>query len=236
MIYNKMPMAENNTKNPDELIGVPTASTTEVSRVVETVVESPSITSEVSGPCKNPEGKLVGLSPVKREKLGVEVGDFVEVEGHGVFTVAPALVGNLGQNLVAVNGVTPGTKVTIRKVPEGADNAQKLAVEHGVEADEKHEKRRLKIASRFPAMDPDTYLCVPTSLAPALGLPATEVEGKRVYGIAVSIVNVGGVIHEIPLVPTGAKLGLTSQAAQKLNIPKELKDVEVRVKDGVLVI
>ncbi len=206
-------------------------------KAVEACAENVSITSEVSGPCKNPEGRFVGLSPLKREKLGVELGDLVTIKGHGVFTVAPALKENLGHKLVAVNGLPVGTEVTIQKMEDGADVVIPLTITHGIESDPKHETRRSKIAARYSDFDPDVYMCIPTSLASALGLPLTsKPDEKRTYAIAMSIVKIDGVVHEVPLVPTGSNIGLTTKAAVKFNIPTGLTDVPVRIDKGVLVI
>ena len=220
---------------------------------VEASEKGPELRLNVAGPCKNPEGRYVGLSKVQRDRLGVEVGGNVELfdatgKSVGLYMVGPGSKELLSQpEAFTVNGVSSGEAVTVKKAAEKQDSDMTFDVDHGVEAvpaglgeaDQKKYEGRLasrssKIAERFPELDPRAYVVVPSAVAKSMGIEAPK--GTTVLPVSKGKVRLGGVEKEIAIVPSGNTIGFTTEAAKSLGIPTQLNQIRVRVTDGVLVI
>ncbi len=195
---------------------------------------------KVLGPLNSP-GKYVGLSPVQRETVGVKVGDTVELldneKSLGLFTVGLGKreyadnIGGFSANVVNV----PIGPVTVRKAPQEKAVVETLPLEFGVEKSPKHERRAATLAVRFPDLDQEIYIVVPTPIAERLGLEKAE-GSKTMFKISKGSIRIGEDIHEVGIVPAGTAFGLTAKAALKLNIPSELHEIRLSFQDGMLVI
>lgn len=207
----------------------------------EAVERVPEMRLAVAGACNNPHGNYVGLNKGQRDKLQVEVGSSVELfddagRSLGVFTVgtgSKALL--LEPTKFTANGMDMGTTVTVKRAVKKPEQEIRLHVSHGVETSESHERRVGIIQRRFPEMDPEIYITVPTALGRELGFPPNPAKAT-ILSITKGKIRIGGIDHEIVMVPSGNTIGFTTQAAQKLGIPAELGTITVRVDNGVLVI
>lgn len=201
----------------------------------------PEMSLTVAGACNTHHGHYVGLSKGQRDRLGVEVGASVElVDGAGkslgIFTVgtgSKALL--LEPTKFTANGVDTGSTVTVKKAVKKPEREIPLPVTHGVETSELHERRAGIIRNRFPDMDPESYIVVPTAVGRELGFSPSPAKAT-VLSISKGKVRVGGTDHEIIMVPSGTAIGFTTKAAQTLGIPQELRTLTLRIDNGVLVI
>lgn len=201
----------------------------------------PELSLTVAGACNNPNGRYVGLSKGQRDKLQVEVGSSVELfdgggKSLGIFTVgtgSKALLLESGK--FTANGVDTGTAVTVKKAVKKPEREIDLPVTHRIEAAEQHERRAGIIRNRFPDMDPETYITIPTALGRELGFSPSPASAT-VLSISKGKVRIGDTDHEIVMVPSGTTVGFTTKAGQKLGIPAELGAIKVRIDNGVLVI
>jgi hypothetical protein len=247
------------TDTPDDLLtGEPKEPETSVSenadqaqsaKAKEDAEKEPQLKMTVYGPCKNPEGRYVGLSKKQRDALGVVEGGTVEIildkESLGVYTVGKGSTEIVKiPDLFTVNGIEGGHLVTVRKPKETGENVMKFGVRHGVETvpeelkDEKAKEytertaRRMKIiAERFPGVSTDEFMTVPTAV-----LNLITGDSAKIAGISRQKVRFAGKETEITVVPAGNDIGLTTKAAEELNIPTEIKELGIRVENGVLVI
>jgi hypothetical protein len=217
--------------------------------VKEGAEKEPMLKLTVAGPCKNPEGDYVGLSKKQRDALGVVEGGTVEIfKGHksiGIFTVGKGsseVIKTVG--LITANGIPAANLVTIRKAKESGESLIKYGVRHEVEDvpegleekdaqeyQDRTARRMAIIEKRFPGVAVDEFITVPTAV-----LNLMTGGAKKVASISVQKVRFGGSETEITVIPTGTDIGLTSKAAKKLNIPAEITEIGIRVKDGVLII
>lgn len=217
-----------------------------LSQETEAVESEPALRLTVADHCKNSAGLYVGLSKVQRGKLGVEIGGTVELfddknKSLGVFTVGTGSKEYLEMtDVFTANNVTKGEIVTVKKSVATPDkpNEFNLPVEHAVEKTtdpKRHAARKEKIAQRFPHSDPDMYITLPTAIASQLGIkPET---GKTVAPISKCLVcPASGWDVQMVIVPTGTGIGFTSDAAEELDIPKELTEIRIIIDKGVLVI
>lgn len=236
-----------------EVVQQPEPSAPKAAEMKEASEKGPELRLNVAGPCKNPEGKYVGLSKVQRDRLGVEVGGNVELFDVGGKSLGLFMVGSGSKELLSqpeaftVNGVSSGEAVTVKKAADKQESDMTFDVVHGVEVvpgglseDEKKKyegrlaSRASKIAERFPGLDPRAYVVVPSSLAKSMGIEAPK--GSTVLPVSKGKVRIGGTEHEIAVVPSGNSIGFTTEAAKSLGIPTQLNQIRVRVIDGVLVI
>lgn len=238
-------MPEQSDGSPD--VEVPKAA--ENPRIVaaaettEAVEVEPQLSLKVAAPCKNPHGLYVGLSKAQREKLGVEVGEVVELrDGNkvlGLYTVGLGSKELSGQpEAFTANGVKIGDTVEVVKAKKLTDKLSSLPLSFAVENDEKHAGRSEIIAKRFKdeGFDGQSYVVVPTATA---GLLTTQSGDKKtVLKIALGKIKVNGVEKTLPIVPAGTGLGMTTKAAGEMGIPGGgLKNAEFYINDaGVLVI
>ncbi len=201
----------------------------------------PEMSLTVAGACNNPRGNYVGLNRGQRDRLQVDIGSSVELldgagKSLGIFTVGTgsrSLLLETGK--FTANGIDTGTTVTVKKAVKKPEREIRLPVTHGIESSEQHERRAGIIQGRFPDMDPEVYITIPTALGRELGLQPSPAKAT-VLSISKSKVRIGGTDHDIAVVPSGNNMGFTSKAAEKLGIPLELGAITVRVDNGVLVI
>lgn len=221
-----------------------------LSQEMSAVTESQEAVSElkltVFDRCKNTEGLYVGLSAVQRTKLDVEVGGTVEIidekgQSFGVFTVGKGSSEIADHtDLFTVNGVEESTTVTVRKAISTPDKPKefKLPITHAVETTierVKHKARIEKIAVRFPNLDSEMYITLPTAVAAQLGIKPEP--GKTVAPISKCLVrDASGRQIEMAIVPAGTTIGFTSDAAKELDIPAGLAEIKIIIDKGVLVI
>lgn len=236
-----------------EVVQQPELSAPKAQELNEAPEKGPEVRLNVAGPCKNPDGKYVGLSKVQRDRLGVEVGGNVELfdisgKSMGLFMVGAGSKELLSrQDAFTVNGVSAGEAVTVKKAVDKQESDMTLDVAHGVEVvpgglseDEKKKyegrlaSRASKIAERFPELDPKAYVVVPSAVAKSMGIEAPK--GSTVLPVSKGKIRIGGVEHEIAIVPSGNSIGFTTEAAKSLGIPTQLNQIRVRVVEGVLVI
>lgn len=203
-------------------------------------LEQKEIESSLSGvvdqECKNPNGLYIGLKKSSREFLGVKVGEPVEIcdkEGNliGIYTVGEALkeltkvIGSF-----SANNIAPGTFINVKRCKESREKAVEYTVDHGIEKDEEKTKRRMDIIKeRFPQASPECFITIPTSLSNQL----TGEIGK-IAKIAVGKIHFDGKDYDVVFVPSGTNFGLTTKAAELLNIPQELKKIKLKTENGIL--
>lgn len=202
------------------------------------------LTLTVTEEC-NSQGNYVGLSKAQREKLGVNVGDVVTLRGADGKVFGQRTVG-LGKNSLAgrpgefsANGVQIGESVTVVKgVVENALN--NLSVSKGVESGEKHGRRSGIINERFgkKGFNGEVYVVLPDAVVRQIStqVPRSGDGKPNVSSIALGSVKIGETVRELPVVPAGSEMGLTSESAKMLGVPDGLKSCEFYVKDGVLVV
>lgn len=195
----------------------------------------------VAGPCKNPNGAYVGLNKAQREKLGVKVGDPVVIIMEDG-TLLLYMTGDGSKELLkekgkfTANGIAlEGQRVRIRRLTnELKEGKITLHVETGIEADtESHERRRAIISNRFPNLNSDQYVALPSGVCDAAGLRGQREEDKekRILPISQMLVRVGSMTHRVPVVPTGTGFGLTRAAAELLGIPEQLQKIRMAVEE-----
>lgn len=213
---------------------------------MEAAESEPSLRLTVVDHCKNPAGLYVGLSQVQRAKLGVEKGGTVELfdgkgKSLGVFTVGAGSVEYINMtDVFTANQVSTGAIVNVKKSVATPDKPQEftLQVMHAVEKTiepEKHRARTEKIAMRFPKLDSEMYITLPTSIAFQLGIKPEP--GKTVAPISKCVIrDASGREVEIAIVPTGTNIGFTLDAAKELDIPKEFSEIKIIIDKGVLII
>ena len=235
---------------PETVVPNPSGDQAPAKEAVEAV---PELKLVAASSCKNPDGRYVGLSKVQRDKLGVEVGGNVELfdaagKSLGLFSVGTGSKELLKEEAkFTVNGVAAGEAVTARKASEKQESDMAFAVTHGVEstpaglddaAKQKYEdrlaSRASKIAERFPELDSKAYVVVPTAVAKSMGVEGPK--GSTVLPISKGKIKLGDVVTEIAIVPSGNNIGFTTEAAKSIGIPDQIKELRVRVVDGVLVI
>ncbi|MBA4337142.1 hypothetical protein C0416_05235 [bacterium] len=213
---------------PSEVTGKPEESS-------EEVAEEPCITGTVKSQCENPNGSFIGISKKQRDTLGVGVGNPVEVYDQngklvGLFTVGKALA-KLAKDpdSLSANNIEPGTVITVKKVKESKEKGVALSVSHGIENDERHLPTIETIKTRFPDMDSGNFIAIPVAVF-------NELTGgrDRVPAIEKGKISLLGKETEVVFVPTGTNFGLTTKAAESLNIPAEFKEIRLQSKDGVL--
>lgn len=208
----------------------------------EAVEAMPELRLTVAGECNNNAGKYVGLNQGQREALHVSVGGTVELlddEGKrvGIFTVgtgSKSLSRTPGQ--FTANGIDTGKTVTLRAMKGPPEGELPFELQHGIEGanSENHIRRQGIIRDRLN-LDPEAYVTIPTSLAAQIGIKPAP--GKTIAPISkATIKGVDGVEHEVAIVPTGTAVGLTTAAAEKLQIPIALRTIRLRVDAGKLVI
>lgn len=211
----------------------------EVPEAVEVITE---IQLTVARPCANPNGNYVGLSQAQRERLGVQVGDTVEVVGEDGESLGLFTVGKGSKDLIqtpskfTTNGVDVGSMITVRTIKRPPERDMEFTVQHAAETvdPEKHTRRRDIIAKRLGS-DPDVYVTIPTALAAQIGIRPPP--GKTIASIGFGkIKGTDGVVHNIAIVPTGNSIGFTTKAAEQLDIPPQLTTIRIKVDNGVLVI
>lgn len=211
--------------------------------------KEPELNLTVAQPCKNPEGRFVGLSKRQRDALQVSEGGTVELfeggQSLGIFAVGKGSSElTKSPELFSVNGVDAGKTVTVKKAVETKERVMKLGLTHGVEDVPAHLQgdeakkyadrtvRRMQIiGERFPGADTDEYMTIPTGV-----LNSMTGELAKVAAISKQKVRYGSTEMEIVMVPAGNDIGLTTKAAQKLNIPTAATELRFRVDSGVLVI
>ncbi|MEK7673006.1 MAG: hypothetical protein AAB373_03910 [Patescibacteria group bacterium] len=206
----------------------------------EAIEAEPKLRLTVKAKCKS-DGQYVGLSKAQRDKLGVNVGDAVElkdVDGKiiGVRTVGLGLKELAGvPESFSANDVEIGTVVDVVKPRTIENKALKLPLQFGAENDEKHDRRSSIIGTRFPKYKKGEYLVLPTPLQKDV---TGQKDASTIASIALGEVRVGNTQMALPMVPAGSAFALTSEAAKVLGIPDNAGDqVEYFVdKDGVLII
>lgn len=222
-------------------------SQTEMAAVQEDREAVPELKLTVIDHCKNQAGRYVGLSKAQRERIDVEVGGTVELFDEkgtslGFFTVGA------GSKEYAqdpeIFTITPQVKIgdtlTVKKPSVSPDKPQEfnLQVTHAVEKTvepAKHGARVEKIAARFPNLDPNMYITLPTAIAAQLGIKPEP--GKTVAPISKCTVrDASGRTVEMAIVPGGTTIGFTSDAAKELDIPAELSEIKLTIDKNVLVI
>ncbi|MBI2638889.1 hypothetical protein HYW83_04850 [Candidatus Peregrinibacteria bacterium] len=227
---------------PTPAIAAAPSTTTGTPPKPEATEVVPEMSLTVAGACNNPHGNYVGLNKGQRDKLQVEIGSSVELmdgagQSLGIFTV-----GTGSKNLLlesekfTANGVGVGATVTVKRAVKKSEREINLSASYGIEAAEQHERRAGIIRNRFPDMDPEDYITVPTALGRELGFSPNPAAKATVLSISKGRVRIGGIDHEIVMVPSGSTIGFTTKAAQRLGIPKELGTIKVRIDNGVLVI
>lgn len=216
----------------------------------DAIEAEPALRLTVDRPCRNPEGYYIGLSKVQRERLGVVEGDTVVlVDPRTSLESGPYVVGKGHKDLAsepekfAANNVIPGSEVEVvrKKSIEGKTN--RLPLQKGAESDERHERRKQKIIERFGAqgLDGEAYIVVPTGLATQFMIDnekTGDTSKPTIAAISLGQVRVGGETKTIPIVPSGTSFGMTSKAAEVLNVPSGINsdEVEVGIINGVLVV
>ncbi len=215
---------------------------TAIVKGLEAVEIVPEMRLTVAGPCNNPAGQYVGLNQGQREKLGVEVGQTVELVGDDGKSLGVFTVGTGSKKLLltpgsfTANGVDVERIVTVRARKNPPEEDLEFGVQHLAEtADkEKHERRQDIILNRLK-LDPDIYITIPTSLAAQIGIKPPS--GKTIAPISQGIIKgADGQEHEVAIVPTGSLIGFTTKAAEKLGIPAQLEKIRLRIDNGKLVI
>lgn len=222
-------------------------SQTEMAAVQEGQEAVPELKLTVVNYCNNQAGRYVGLNKVQRDHLGVEVGGTVELFDEkdanlGLFTVGAGSREYTEEPEIFT--VTPQVKIgdflTVKKSTASPDKPREfnLHITHAVEKTvepEKHRGRTEKNAERFPELDPDMYITLPTAVAAQLGIKPEP--GKTVAPISKRTVrDASGYKVEMAIVPGGTTIGFTSDAAKELDIPKELTEIRIIIDKGVLVI
>lgn len=194
--------------------------------------ESPQLTLTIEGKCES-EGQYVGLNKRQRDLLGVNEGDSVEIsdaEGKslGIFTVGKGSKALLKEKEKFTANVETTGSVTLKKVDKVtvAEKAQTLSVEFGVEKKDQHTRRSEIISERFPDLDKDTYMVIPSSMLESLSVSADK---GTIKSISKGVVRIGDKRVTMGLVPAGTTAGMTEKAKSALDIPSTTTKIDFRI-------
>lgn len=252
---NDAPVVDAAEVAPDASVEAVTAQPA-VATAAEALEKEPQLDLTVERGCKNPDGRYVGLNAAQRGVLRVEVGSSVELfdcgKSLGLFTVGAGAKELQGTDRFTVNGVDPGTPVVVKKASEKREILMELDVRHGIEnvptdmqedeskAYSDRTTRRMGIISkRFPGLDSDEFMTVPTAILNQLAVDradAGQTSKPTIASISRAKVRMGDNETEVVMVPAGNDIGFTTKASQKLRIPSVLTKIRFRIDNGVFVI